>query len=915
VAELPQGTVTFLFTDLEGSTRLWEEQPDAMRDALVEHDAILRAAIESCRGVVYSEMGDGMAAVFGSPSDAVAAAIEAQLGLSAHEWGPTGPLRARVGLHAGEGALRPDGQYVNQPLNRCARLMAVAHGGQVVISETVESLVRGALPAETGLIDLGEHRLRDLSSAIGVFQVTHPGLARDFPPLRSLDVLPGNLPVQMTVFVGRERERERVADELSDARVVTLTGVGGVGKTRLALEVAADLVPEYRAGAWFVELAGVRDPDAVADAITATFGLQAPTGMSVTDGLLEFLRAKELLLVLDNCEHVLRVAAELVDAITRRCPQVRILATSREGLNVAGERILGVPSLGVPDDSAALVEIAQCDAVTLFVDRARAVKASFALDDSNATAVAQICRRLDGIALAIILAAARVAMLTPNEIAGRLDQRFRFLAGGHRSTVERHQTLRATVDWSYELLGDAERTLLDRLSVFAGGFTLEAAEAVTPGGAVGADDVFDLLAALVARSLVAADTEGVDARYRLLETIRQYAQEHLDERGDGDWLRTAHATHYASFAEEAVAGMAGSDGVDWERRLEAEYDNLRTALTWAVDTENADTTLRLYSLLAYPAMWDGVNLYSLGRSVADIIRTMPGATEHPKYPQALTVVALILSNRGDRDDAIRVCEEAAASEQRLGTDPSPLVPIGFAQVELSGSDFSAMVEHCVRAAELARACDDPVLLTYALGGAALGRALGGGDAAEVVADAQAALAVARRLANPHVVQMAMASAAFGLGHSDPARAYAVVREVLALDPRRRAPMPLAFAADLAARNGDVEEALALFAEAVPMMLWQGILYGVGTVIVRVGVLIADRDPEAAAVLDGAGEALAPGFMHAPHTVSARERAVATTVAALGEARRAELYAQGLAMNDDDAVDYALAAINRYLSEE
>ncbi|MEX0663633.1 MAG: adenylate/guanylate cyclase domain-containing protein [Acidimicrobiia bacterium] len=348
MAELPLGTVTFMFTDLEGSTRLWEEQPEAMRDSLASHDSIMRNAIESHRGVVFSEMGDGMAAAFAAPGDALAAALDAQLGLASCEWGETGPLRARMGLHAGQGELRVDGQYVNQPLNRCARLMAIAHGGQIVVSESVESLVRSALPAEVGLVAMGEHRLRDLTSAIGVFQVTHPELPHDFPPLRSLDVLPGNLPVQMTSFVGREQELTRVAAELADARVVTLTGVGGVGKTRLALEVAAELVPQFRDGAWLAELAGVRDPEAVPDALVSMFGLQVSGGVSATTTLVEFLRGKELLLVVDNCEHLLRAVAGLVDEVVRGCAGVRVLVTSREGLNVPGERMLGVASLGVP---------------------------------------------------------------------------------------------------------------------------------------------------------------------------------------------------------------------------------------------------------------------------------------------------------------------------------------------------------------------------------------------------------------------------------------------------------------------------------------------------------------------------------------------------------------------------------------
>ena len=385
-------------------------------------------------------------------------------------------------------------------------------------------------------------------------------------------------------------------------RVVTLTGVGGVGKTRLALEVAAEVVPQFRDGAWLAELAGVRDPEAVPDALVSMFGLQVSGGASATATLVEFLRAKELLLVVDNCEHLLRPVAGLVDEVVRGCPGVRVLVTSREGLNVAGERMLGVASLDVPPEGAGLEAIAQCDAVALFVERARAVKASFALDETNADAVAQVCRRLDGIALAIELAAARVAMLTPAEVARRLDQRFRLLAGGQRTTVERHQTLRAAIDWSYELLSETEQLLLDRLSIFVGGFSLEAAEAVTVDGAIDADNVFELLATFVARSLVVADTDGDETRYRFLETIRQYAQDRLDASGDGDRMRSAHAAYFADFVEAAITNLVGRDGLEWQRRFELEFDNVLAARSWATDTPDVDIALRLV------CVWDAVDV-------------------------------------------------------------------------------------------------------------------------------------------------------------------------------------------------------------------------------------------------------------------------------------------------------------------
>jgi predicted ATPase len=518
-----------LFTDVEGSTRHWQEDEAAMRAALARHDKLVRAAIEDCGGVVFSTMGDGMAAAFANASDAVRAALDAQAALA-------GVLPVRMGLHTGEAELR-DGDYFGTTVNRCARLTAVAHGGQVLCSEATASLVREAFP--TLLADLGEHRLRDLARPVRVFQV---GEGR-FPPLRTLDAFPGNLPLQLSSFIGREKELERAAAALADSRIVTLTGVGGVGKTRLALQVAAEVLPRFADGAWLVELAPVRDPDGVPDAVAAVFEVTPRSGQSLLQALVEFLRGKQLLLVVDNCEHLLEPAATLIETLERACPRVAVLATSREGLGIDGERMLAVPSLVSPRAGASPEAVAEAAAVRLFVDRAQAVKAEFSVTSDNAAAVAQVCRRLDGVPLAIELAAARVQAMNPAELARRLEQRFEVLAGGKRGAVERHQTLRAAIDWSYELLSGAQQRLLARLTVFAAGCTLEAAEAVCASGAVEAGAVWELVAALVARSLVVAEDQGAETRYRLLETIRQYGEERLEEHGETAELRHRHAEY------------------------------------------------------------------------------------------------------------------------------------------------------------------------------------------------------------------------------------------------------------------------------------------------------------------------------------------------------------------------------------
>ena len=557
MAELPTGTVTFLFTDLEGSTRLWEEHPDAMRVVLSRHDEILRNAVTAHAGHVVKSTGDGVHAVFATAYDAVTAAIAAQLALTREPWPEDVPVKVRMGLHTGEAELR-EGDYYGSTTNRAARLMAVAHGGQILCTLATLGLVRDDLPAGAKFVDLGEHGLRDLAYPERVFQIVHPDLPRDFPLLRSIGAYPTNLPQQLTTFVGREDEIAEVAEALKQSRVVTLTGVGGVGKTRLALHVAAAVLPRFPDGAWVSELGPVRDAAAIPEVVATAIGAPPPQGRSVVAGLLDYLQEKQLLLVLDNCEHVIAAVADIVREIAQRCPRVAILATSREGLGVAGERLVVVGSLRVAAEGAVLEAALNSDAVRLFEQRAAAVRADFTVDEANVGAVLEICRRLDGIPLAIELAAARIRALAPAEIAQRLGERFRLLTGGSRTAVERHQTLRAAVDWSYDLLDERERTVLRRLAAFAGGFDLEAAEAVTAGDGVDPIDVVDRLEELVEKSLTVASGGGPITRYRLLETIRQYAQERLEEAGESDVIRGRHARYFLTLAERGARSCAAS---------------------------------------------------------------------------------------------------------------------------------------------------------------------------------------------------------------------------------------------------------------------------------------------------------------------------------------------------------------------
>ncbi len=596
----PSGTVTFLLTDLEGSTRLWEDDPGAMKAAMVRHDELLEKAVAENNGFVFSRMGDGMAAAFATARDAACAAVEFQQALSAEGWGTANALRARVGLHTDEAVIVDDTGYASLPINRCSRLMTAAHGGQTVVSGATEMLLRGQLPDGVNVVDLGEHRLRDLGQPTRIFQLIRGGDRAEFPPLRTLDTFPGNLPAQVSSFIGRKNDAARVATALETSRVVTITGVGGVGKTRLALQVAADVLPQYRDGAWLIELASVRDAAGVVDSVAEVFRVTGRAGRSLEDSLLDMFAQKQTLLVLDNCEHVLGAVAPLVSRIETQCPAITILTTSREGLAIDGEQILALPPLDAGQPGEDIERLIHADAISLFVERARQVKADFALNGNNSRAVIDICQRLDGVPLAIELAAARVMALSPVELLRRLDRRFQVLSGGRRSAIDRHATLRAAIDWSYDLLESAEQRLLARLSVFSGGCTLEAVEEICSGGPVERDDVMDRVAGLVGRSLAVAEDSDMGTRYRLLETIRQYGEERLADFGEAELLQVRHVAYYAQFSAHASENSYGPDQLIWTRQIKLERDNFLAALASAVDSGDASAAIAVGRDLSHP---------------------------------------------------------------------------------------------------------------------------------------------------------------------------------------------------------------------------------------------------------------------------------------------------------------------------
>ncbi|MGA9945540.1 MAG: adenylate/guanylate cyclase domain-containing protein [Candidatus Cybelea sp.] len=564
----PSGTVTFLFTDVEGSTQRWERAKDAMRAALAVHDELMRTTVAANGGSVFKTVGDEFCAVFATAPDAIAAALDAQRALRTGDFSAVGGLSVRMALHTGAADER-DSDYFGPAVNRVARLLAIGHGGQVLVSRTTADLVVGEMPESSTLRDLGVHQLRDLAHAENVYQLVAPDLQQSFPALRSLGQQPNNLPPQLTSFVGRAEEVAAISTLLKEHRLVTLVGAGGAGKTRCAVQVGDDLLERFNDGVWLIELASIPDGSLVTASVARTLGHRESPNDPLLNTLLGYLKRSQLLLVFDNCEHVIDAVRAVAASILRGCPGVRILATSRESLNIAGEQIFPLPALALPAS------------VALFDDRARAADPRFTITDGNAPFVAEIAARLDGIPLAIELAAARVKVLSPQQLARRLDERLRLLTGGDRSALPRHQTMRALIDWSFDLLSDDERALFRKLSIFAGGFTLESATTVCSDGSSDELAVLELVSSLVDKSLVQTNQRG-NPRYRLLESTREYAREKLVECDEEAEVARAHAVAFLRLAEQLERDWEATPEIEWVARAEVEMENLRTALEWAL---------------------------------------------------------------------------------------------------------------------------------------------------------------------------------------------------------------------------------------------------------------------------------------------------------------------------------------------
>lgn len=665
---LPTGTLTYLFTDVEGSTRLWEQYPDQMRGVMIRHDDLIESSVVNYGGSIVRPRGEGDSrfAVFPRAQDAVAAACAIQRALYNEPWKIPSPLLVRMGLHTGAGDLR-DNDYYGPAVNRCARLRNAARGGQVLLSQNTHDLVEDALPEGVSMRDLGEHRLKDLNRAEHIYQLVIEGLLEDFPPLKVLENLHTNLPASLTSFVGRERETEEVKQLLTRTRLLTITGAGGAGKTRLALHVAEDLLEFFGDGVWLIDLAPISDPALIVQFVADVLGIREEAGKSLQQLLISYMRTKNTLLLLDNCEHMIQGVAQFVETILRSAPELRILTTSREALGMSGEVIWRILHLSTPGltDRVVPENLVQYEAVKLFAERAAAVKPDFAVTVENASAVAKICARLDGIPLAIELAAARVRVLSVEEIADRLDDRFRLLVSGNRTALPRQQTLRALLDWSYDLLSDHERILLRRLSAFTGGWTLQAVEEVCADRFIEAWQILDLLIHLVDKSLVIGEShEGVE-RYRFLETIRQYAQEHLLVAGEVEELARKHAEYFLMLAEESYGELWGPKQGIRLVQLEAEHENLRMALEWMKRDENrAEMLLRMAGSLW--RFWEIRGYISEGRAwLQRALDANPNAPVHLRA-NGLRGAGVLTCQQGDYTQSKAIHEQSLAIFRELG---------------------------------------------------------------------------------------------------------------------------------------------------------------------------------------------------------------------------------------------------------
>lgn len=714
----PTGTVTFLFTDIEGSSRLWERFPVDMGPALARHDTLLRSAIEARDGFVFKTVGDAFCAAFHTASDAMESALAAQAALFAENWGSVGPLRVRMGLHTGPAELR-DNDYFGGTLNRTARISSAGHGGQILTSQAVAEILRDAIP-DVRFVPLGDFRLRNLNHVERILQVHAPGLPAIFPPLRLQQNLPHNLPAPATSFVGRAREMEQVKELLGKTRVLTLLGTGGTGKTRLAIETGCEILENYPDGVWLVELATLDHESNLHEAIASALGVREEPGRPFFETLASYICNREMLLILDNCEHILGSVSREVSTLLSSCRKLGILATSRQALHVPGEVTFPLRPLEVfdvwrrsKDRPVTAGDIAGFDAVKLFLDRAKAVVPQFTLTDANATDIARICWRLDGIPLAIELAAARLRVLNPAQICERLNDQFKLIKGS--AVLPHQQTLRALIDWSYDLLSPPEKRLFHRLGVFAGGRTLEAVEVVCEDGE---NDLLDLLQQLADKSLIFVETGPDDLpRYTLLESVWQYAREKLRESGEMETLQEKHLAHFLGRAELAAPALCGPDPASALKSLSSDLLNLRFALEWAAERPgSAEPGLRL--LAALERYWEICGNLEEARRHCDAILGRPDCENLPDaLARALICAGRVAWTQDCYEEGRKLLGRAMEIFEKLGNEEMAGLGSGYTGfLAFSQGDFQLAEKSFLRARELGARGGHVKLLALALAG-------------------------------------------------------------------------------------------------------------------------------------------------------------------------------------------------------
>ncbi|MCC6500149.1 MAG: adenylate/guanylate cyclase domain-containing protein [Anaerolineales bacterium] len=903
---LPTGTVTFLFTDIEGSTTLWENFPEAMKSALAKHDSILREAVETNHGQIFKATGDGFHAVFTTAIDGINAAIASQRALQTPEFLKNSgvSLRARMGLHTGEAELR-DGDYFGQTLNRAARIMSAGHGGQILVSEIVAQVASEHLSADVSLLDLGEHYLKGIAQAEKIYQAAAPDLQKDFPPLNSIPTAKTNLPQRLTSFIGRERELKEASEKISPspdgrgvrgegAKLLTLIGPGGTGKTRLSIQIGAEQLGNFKHGVWLVELAPISNPALIIPAIASVFEVREVQNIPLVQLVVDYLRAKEALLILDNCEHLVEASARVANQLLQECPHLKIIASSREALGVDGETVYRVPSL--KDD----------EATRLFVERATKAEPRFHLTDENASFVTQICSRLDGIPLAIELAAARVKLLTPEQIAARLDDRFKLLTGGVRTALPRQQTLRALIDWSYHLLNETEQRALRGLSVFSGGWTLEAAEAV-----VRSDEALDGLAGLVNKSLVIVEEQEGKSRYRFLETIRQYAMEKLVESGEAIATRDRHLDFMLGVTQFSPTRLFGTETIELLNEIESEHDNMRAALEWATSNHPVKALHLAFGLGGFWVVRDYNNEARVWcNAILEKTQSLSGFDAERGW--LYSVLGWVSITLGEQKKGLEYLEQAITLSSRANDPRGVARAYGMTALpSMFMGDYSRALSAAEKAVSIAREHGFIAELSFALSISAQVEFMSRGN----LPSAKDYIFEAAELARKAGFRWASSFMDIGMGHTaammgDMETARAAFKHsadtATQLGNKRIVYSSQSEFAHILRRRGELDEPLATYRDLLPKWNDLGHRAAVAHELECIAfILIRKEEPERAATLLGAAEAIRKEIdsVMAPNEQEEYGNEIATLREMLGdefEKRRSA----GMKLTIDEAIELA-----------